>query len=333
MIGRTSFKTNIASKCGELERLPLSTVQINVGKLCNQACLHCHVEAGPKRKEIMTLEVGERIIKLIQNSASIKTVDITGGAPELNANFRAIASTSKALGLQVIDRCNLTVFFEPGQEDLPQFLKDNAIHVIASLPCYSKDNIEKQRGSGVFQKSIDALKLLNELGYGHLDTGLTLDLVYNPLGPTLPQPQEKLQAAYTKELGELFQIKFNNLFTITNLPIGRFLHQLRREERYEEYMDLLALSFNLHAAQKIMCRSLVSVGWTGELYDCDFNQMLEIPLGVKHRTIWEIDSFDQISSGKIAFSDHCYACTAGTGSSCGGSLVAMGSDTAPASVA
>jgi len=268
----------------------------------------------------MPESVASRIIELLKNSLKITTVDITGGAPELNANFRPIAKAARELGLHVIDRCNLTVFFEPDQDDLPQFLRDNSIHVIASLPCYSKENVEKQRGSGVFQKSIDALQHLNELGFGLQGSGLLLDLVYNPLGPSLPPPQAKLAASYKTELRELFQIEFNELYTITNVPISRFLHQLKRENRYEEYMDLLANSFNPHAALGVMCRSLVSIGWTGELFDCDFNQMLELPLAGKRSTIWEIESFDQIANGEIAFADHCYACTAGAGSSCTGAL-------------
>lgn len=320
MTTRTSFRQTIARTCGTLNRTSLTTVQINVGKLCNQACLHCHVEAGPKRTEIMSEDTGRRIIELLRCSPNISTVDITGGAPELNANFRPIATAARELGLQVIDRCNLTVFFEPGQGDLPTYLRDKQIHVIASLPCYSKENVEKQRGSGVFQKSIDALRRLNDLGFGHTDSGLILDLVYNPLGPSLPPSQKELEIAYKQELRELFQIEFNSLFTITNVPISRFLHQLNREERYDEYMDLLAASFNPQAAEGIMCRSLVSIGWTGELFDCDFNQMLELPLGGRRRTIWDVESFDAIGQGTIAFADHCYACTAGAGSSCTGTL-------------
>jgi len=281
----------------------------------------------------MSVEVGERIIELLKNSPNIKLVDITGGAPELNQNFKPITLAARALGFEVIDRCNLTVFFEDGYSDLPEFLRDNSVHVVASLPCYSKENVEKQRGSGVFQKSIDALQRLNSLGFGSPESDLVLDLVYNPLGPPLPPDQRKLEVAYKEELRDLFQIEFNNLFTITNVPISRFLHQLKREERYEEYMDLLAGSFNPHAAERIMCRSLVSIGWTGELFDCDFNQMLEIPLGSKRKTIWDINSFDEVSSGKIAFADHCYACTAGTGSSCGGSLVNIGGDAVEAKAA
>jgi len=321
MSKRASFKETIRSTLGDLERTTLSTVQINLGKLCNQACLHCHVEAGPKRTEIMSKEVAERIIELLNNSPTVKSVDITGGAPELNENFKIIATSARMLGLHVIDRCNLTVFFEPGQEELPKFLRDQSIHIIASLPCYSKDNVEKQRGSGVFQKSIEALQRLNELGYGRPGTGLVLDLVYNPLGPSLPEAQQTLEAAYKHELRELFQIEFDNLFTITNVPISRFLHVLKRENRLEEYMNLLAANFNPYAAQGIMCRSLISIGWKGELYDCDFNQMLELPLGGKRKTIWDLESFDEVASGSIAFADHCYACTAGAGSSCSGTLV------------
>ncbi len=319
-----SFRKTIRKFFGELNRTDLKTVQVNVGKLCNQACLHCHVEAGPKRTEIMQSDVALRICELLKSTNGLETLDITGGAPELNANFRLLALTAKELGLKVIDRCNLTVFFEEGQEDLPQFLKDNNIHVIASLPCYSKDNVEKQRGSGVFQKSIDALKSLNNLGYAKSDSGLILDLVYNPLGASLPPVQEKLEAAYKKELKELFDIEFNNLYTITNVPISRFLHQLEREHKYEEYMNLLAASFNPKAAEGIMCRNLISIGWTGKLYDCDFNQMLEMPLGSGKKTIWDIESFDDITNKRIAFADHCFACTAGSGSSCGGSIIDKG---------
>lgn len=318
MTRRTSFKQTISDTFSDLNRTSLSTVQINVGKLCNQACLHCHVEAGPKRTEIMPESVALRIIELMRASPHVKTIDITGGAPELNEHFRSIAQSARELGKEVIDRCNLTVFFEPNQQDLPEFLKQEKIRVVASLPCYSRDNVEKQRGTGVFQKSIDALVLLNSLGYGKPNSSLILDLVYNPLGATLPPAQKELETAYKHELRELFNIEFNSLFTITNVPISRFLHQLKREKRYEEYMDLLATSFNPHAAENVMCRSLISVSWTGEFFDCDFNQMLELPLGGQRRTIWDLESFDELGSGPIAFADHCYACTAGCGSSCTG---------------
>ncbi len=315
-----SFIETIRDDCGNLERSSLTTLQVNLGKLCNQACLHCHVEAGPTRREIMDRRIGERIIELLRRSTTITTVDITGGAPELNENFRPIAIAARTKGLHIINRCNLTVLFEPGQEDLAEFLKDNSIHVIASLPCYSKENVEQQRGRGVFQKSIDALRILNSLGFGQPDSKLPLDLVYNPLGPSLPPSQVELQVAYKRELHDLFGITFNNLLTITNVPISRFLHQLQRDNKLEEYMQLLISSFNRDAAVGIMCRSLISVAWTGEIYDCDFNQMIELPLSGRRRTIWDIESFEELADGPIAFGDHCFACTAGAGSSCSGAI-------------
>lgn len=315
---RYNFKSVVKKHGLTLDRKQLKTVQINVGKLCNQACLHCHVEAGPKRKEIMKENVALRIIELLKNSSGIETFDITGGAPELCPSFRLLAKSAYDMGLHVIDRCNLTVLYEEGQEDLAQFLKDHSIHVIASLPCYTKDNVEKQRGGGVFKKSIDGLLQLNRLGYGKPDSGLFLDLVYNPLGASLPPAQDKLQADYKKELRELFGIEFNNLFAITNVPIKRFLHQLENEGKYEDYMNLLVSSFNPEAAKGIMCRDLISVGWRGELSDCDFNQMLDIPAARIPRTIWDIESFNELAEDKIAFASHCFACTAGAGSSCQG---------------
>jgi len=315
------FESTVEKHGLDLSRQKLTTVQINVGKLCNQACLHCHVEAGPKRTEIMKEDVALRIIELLRNSSGIETFDITGGAPELCPSFRLLAKTAHEMGLHVIDRCNLTVFYEDGQRDLPQFLHDNSIHIIASLPCYTKDNVEKQRGGGVFKKSIDGLLQLNKLGYGQEGSGLLLDLVYNPLGASLPSAQDKLQADYKRELRELFGIEFNSLFAITNVPIKRFLHQLHNEGRFEEYMNLLVSNFNPDAAKGIMCRDLISVGWQGELSDCDFNQMLDIPAARNPRTIWDIESFNELANDKIAFASHCFACTAGAGSSCQGIVV------------
>lgn len=307
----------------EVTRNPLEILQINVGKLCDLACLHCHVEAGPKRTEIMERKTAERLMNLLKKSSTIQTVDLTGGAPELNPNFRFLVSESRRLDREVIDRCNLTVLFVPGQEETPYFLKEHRVKIVASLPCYSKENVEKQRGRGVFDKSIRALKLLNELGYGKEETGLVLDLVYNPVGPFLTPSQESLEANYKKELSELFGIKFNRLYTITNMPIKRFLRQLEREGKFEEYMNLLVKSFNPQAALGVMCRSLVSVSWDGLIYDCDFNQMLQIPLGGKNRTIWEIESLEELQPEKIQFANHCYGCTAGAGSSCGGALTTV----------
>lgn len=305
----------------DLKRQPTEILQVNVGKLCNQACLHCHVEAGPKRKEIMDQRTVDRVLELLSKTSTVHTVDLTGGAPEMNPCFRDLVSEVRRLGKNVIDRCNLTVFFEKGQEETPWFLKEHAVKIIASLPCYSKENVEKQRGHGVFDKSIQALKLLNQLGYGKSDPGLILDLVYNPLGAFLPPAQEKLEKDYKAELKELFGIEFNRLFTITNMPIKRFLRDLERQGRLQDYMELLANSFNPLAVDSVMCRNLISVSWDGFLFDCDFNQMLEIPINAKRKSLWDISSLDEFAGDSIAVAQHCYACTAGAGSSCGGALV------------
>lgn len=302
-----------------LKRQQTTTLQINVGKLCNQACHHCHVEAGPKRTEIMPKQVADRIMELVADSSKIETVDITGGAPELNENFRRFVSDSRRMDKRVIDRCNLTVFFEDGQQGLPEFLAANGVEVVASLPCYTAENVDKQRGRGVFDKSIRALQMLNELGYGQANSGLLLNLVYNPLGAALPPPQEQLEADYKKQLREHYGIAFDRLFTITNMPIKRFAEQLSREAKWHSYMNLLTNHFNPATIDVLMCRSLVSVGWDGQLYDCDFNQMLELGMpGV--RSIWDIETFDGLYGRAIATGSHCFGCTAGAGSSCGGSL-------------
>lgn len=315
-----SFQETLKRQELEVRRLPLEILQINVGKLCDLACLHCHVEAGPKRTEIMTRETAERIIRLLERSPGIHTVDLTGGAPELNPNFRFLVEESKKSGREVIDRCNLTVFFQKGQEETPYFLKEYRVQIVASLPCYSQENVDQQRGRGVFSKSIRALQLLNELGYGREGTGLLLHLVYNPVDFNLPPMQDRLEADYKEELRKIFGIEFNQLFTITNMPIKRFLHQLKREGKFQEYMELLVTNFNPQAALGVMCRNLISIGWDGKLYDCDFNQMLEIPIGGRSATIWEIESFEELASETISFDNHCYGCTAGAGSSCAGAL-------------
>lgn len=245
---------------------------------------------------------------------------LQGGAPELNPHFRHLVIEARKLQKRIIDRCNLTVLFEPGQEETAYFLKEYGVEIVASLPCYSKETVEKQRGHGVFNKSVEALRLFNKLGFGMERSPLQLNLVYNPSGPFLPPDQQKLQTAYKKELRELFGIEFNHLYTITNMPIRRFFNDLRRSGNLDEYMTLLANSFNPHAANGIMCRSLVSVAWDGGLYDCDFNQMLELPLGAKVKNIWDLKSFSELNQEPITFADHCYACTAGAGSSCGGAL-------------
>jgi len=316
-----TFEDSLRDHQVVIDRKPMEILQINVGKRCNQACNHCHVEAGPKRTEAMDRKAFDRLLELADGCDTLHTVDITGGAPELNPHFRYFVGQARRRGLKVIDRCNLTIFFEPGQEGLPEFLRDNQVEVIASMPCYSKDNVDKQRGRGVFDKSIRGLQLLNGLGYAKEDTGLVLSLVYNPGGAFLPPGQEKLRDDYKRELDELFGIQFNELYTITNMPIKRFYHYLQKNGELETYMDLLINNFNPHAAEGVMCRNMVSVGWDGGLFDCDFNQMLDIGQAWKARSIWDIPSLDSLETQAIALDDHCYGCTAGAGSSCGGSLV------------
>lgn len=317
---RSGFAETLQRHGLHLTRRRLSTLQVNVGKRCNQACHHCHVDAGPKRSEMMNAATADRVLALLSASPGVETVDITGGAPELNPNFRRLVVGSRQLGKQVIDRCNLTVLLEPNQADTAEFLANHGITVVASLPCYSKANVERQRGLGVFDNSIVALQRLNALGYGRDGSGLELHLVYNPVGPQLPPPQAELEAAYKRELAEHFGIVFNGLYTITNMPISRFLHQLLREGEYHDYVERLANAFNPAAAEGVMCRDLVSVGWDGRLYDCDFNQMLELDLAGRPRTIWDIQDLTEIEHQPIAIADHCYGCTAGAGSSCTGSL-------------
>lgn len=304
-----------------LDRRPLEILQVNLGKLCNQACHHCHVEAGPKRTEIMTLATMERLLALLEATPSIHTVDITGGAPELNPHFRTFVTRIRALGRNVMDRCNLTVLFEPGQQDTAAFLAEHQVQVVASLPCYAKKNVENQRGRGVFDKSILALQNLNALGYGRERSGLELSLVYNPSGAFLPPPQAKLQQDYRRELKTLFDIEFNQLFTITNMPIKRFGDYLKRHHQWDDYMELLIDHFNPAAVEGVMCRNLISIGWDGGLYDCDFNQMLEMPVAFQPSTIFDIPSFAVLAQRPIALAEHCFGCTAGAGSSCGGALV------------
>ncbi|MBU6415629.1 MAG: arsenosugar biosynthesis radical SAM protein ArsS [Xanthomonadaceae bacterium] len=315
-----SFRQTLRVHGLSLPRTRLEILQVNVGKLCDLACEHCHVEAGPKRTEIMQGETVARILELLDDAPGVHTVDLTGGAPELNPHFRMLVRGARNLGKTVIDRCNLTVLFRPGQEDTAEFLAEQGVNVVASLPCYTQDRVEKQRGLHVFEPSIKALQKLNSLGYGLPDSGLELDLVYNPLGPSLPPPQAQLETDYRRELRLHFGIVFNHLFTITNMPIKRFLHLLDREGRTEQYMQTLLDAFNPQAAMHVMCRTLLSVSWDGQLYDCDFNQALELPLGGRRRTLWDIENLAEVERGPIAFADHCFGCTAGAGSSCGGAL-------------
>lgn len=305
---------------GPLLRADTATLQINVGKLCNQACLHCHVEAGPHRTEIMTQPVVDRLLQLLAASPGITSVDITGGAPELNPNFRRLVTRSREMGRDVIDRCNLTVLFEPGMETLPDFLASQQVEIIASLPCYTEQNVDAQRGRGAFDKSIRALKLLNQIGYGMPGSPLQLNLVYNPLGPSLPPDQIGLEADYKLRLRTGFSIEFHRLYTLANMPIRRFDEVLRRNGQRAGYLQLLHDRFNPATVSGLMCRALISVGWNGALYDCDFNQMLEIGMGERALTVWDFDSFNHLAGQPIATAAHCFGCTAGAGSGCGGAL-------------
>lgn len=302
-----------------------STLQINLGKLCNLACQHCHVDAGPKRTEIMQWETISRILTLLKNSPSIQCIDLTGGAPELNPYFTRFIEALRSSDFpryQIIDRCNLSVLFEPGQESTAEFLAKHHVDVVASLPCYSEKNVDTQRGKGSFNKSIRALKQLNQLGYGlpHNNNGLILNLVYNPIGDQLPPPQSQLEKEYKQKLQQDFGIHFNQLFTITNIAIKRFAQQLRHENVLDSYQQKLRDNFNPIAAEQLMCRELISISWDGQLFDCDFNQMLDMPAANQSRTLFDIDNFEQLTQQNIASGEHCYACTAGSGSSCSGSL-------------
>jgi len=302
-----------------LRRASLRVLQVNVGKLCNQACSHCHVDAGPKRTEVMTRETAAEVVAAMRHLHP-ETVDITGGAPELNPHFRYLVTEARALGCRVMDRCNLTILSVPGQEDLAEFLAAHQVQVAASLPCYMEENVDLQRGRGVFVDSIRGLRLLNELGYGCEGSGLTLDLVYNPVGAHLPPPQAGLEADYKRELLARYGVRFNRLYTLANMPISRFARSLRREGRYEEYLELLARAFNPATVEGLMCRDTVSVGWDGRLYDCDFNQMLDLPLAGPFRHVRDLARAG-LEGTAVTLGDHCFGCTAGAGSSCGGALV------------
>ena len=297
----------------------IEVLQINVGKLCNQRCAHCHVDAGPDRKETMTRETAELCIRALAQS-DIPTLDITGGAPELNPNFRWMVEQARALGRHVMDRCNLTVLLLPSQADLAGFLADHNVEIIASLPYYLAAQTDAQRGEGIFDKSITALRKLNDLGYGVEGSGRLLHLVYNPVGAFLPPQQESAEKQFKRELQRRHGVVFNRLYTITNMPISRFLEFLISTGNYERYMERLASAFNPGAAAEVMCRTTLSVGWDGALYDCDFNQMLELPVnGASPRHIRDFDA-TLLKRRRIVTRNHCYGCTAGAGSSCGGSI-------------
>jgi len=299
----------------------LEILQINVGYMCNQVCSHCHVDAGPDRKEIMTRETMEQILDVLKNT-TVNTLDLTGGAPEMNPHFRWFVEEASKIGVEdFIVRSNLTIILANKKfHDLPEFFKKHNVHVVSSLPFYSKERTDKQRGDGVFDKSIKALQMLNDLGYGKEGSGLKLDLVYNPAGAFLPGDQKGLEDQFKKRLFEDFGIEFNGLFTITNLPISRFLEYLIVSENYEDYMEALIDAYNPAAVQNVMCRNTLSVSWDGYLYDCDFNQMLEMKVNGDAQHISDFD-MDELAKRNIKISQHCYGCTAGAGSSCQGSLV------------
>jgi len=300
----------------------ITVFQINVGKLCNQTCRHCHVDAGPDRQEIMTRETAELCIKALAET-DIPTVDITGGAPELNPNFRWLVEQSRALGRHVMDRCNLSVLLLPSQAALAEFLAHHRVEVVASLPYFRSSQTDAQRGDGVFEKSIGALQLLNKLGYGVEGSGLILNLVQNPVGAFLPPKQEAIEAQFRKELARQHGVVFNHLYTITNMPISRFLEFLVESGNYEGYMERLANAFNPAAAAGVMCRYTISIGWDGALYDCDFNQMLDLPVrqgAPRHLRDVNLAQLAQLHTRQIVTGNHCYGCTAGAGSSCGGTV-------------
>ncbi len=304
-----------------LARRRLETLQVNLGYVCNQSCVHCHVNAGPTRTESMSRENVDHVLDYLAASRA-RVLDLTGGAPELNPHFRHLVAEASATGIEVIDRCNLTVLFEPGQEGLAPFLADHRVRIVASLPCYTADLVDRQRGKGVHEASIRAIRLLNGLGYGAEGSGLVLDLVYNPQGPVLPPPQQKLEADYRQVLGERFGVTFNRLFTMANMPIQRFGSTLVSKGQFRDYMQLLRGAHREENLGEVMCRSLVSVDWQGYLYDCDFNQMLGLPLAVRGRPRLHLrDALARDLEGNaITVGDHCYGCTAGQGSGCGGAL-------------
>lgn len=316
------FSDRIRESGGPLRKHAVEVLQVNMGKYCNQACIHCHVEAGPGRKEMMTRDTVDQVLKFL-SASEIPTVDITGGAPELNPNFDYLVESALRFGRHVMDRCNLTVVFEPGKDYLPEFFRENKVELVCSLPCYTEANVDQQRGEGTFDLSIRALQRFNALGYGDSGSGLVLNLVYNPLGAYLPPPQERLEQDYKRILKQQYGIVFNRLYCLANMPITRFEKYLRVRGEYERYVELLESAFNPATLENVMCRELLSVGWDGFVYDCDFNQMLDLPLGGgngRRAHISEVTP-DALIEGVIGTGDHCYGCTAGAGSSCGGALV------------
>jgi len=304
-----------------LRRAALETLQVNLGYRCNQSCLHCHVNAGPTRREEMSRATADEVIAFLGRSG-VARLDLTGGAPELNANFRRLVEAARKLGVQVIDRCNLTVLSEPGMEDLAEFLALHRVEIVASLPCYLEENVSAQRGKGVYESSLAALQKLNALGYGQPPSGLQLNLMYNPVGPVLPPAQAQLEADYKRELARRAGVVFNHLYVLANMPIQRFGSTLLSKGQFHDYLRLLKSAHQDGNLDTVMCRSLISVDWQGLVYDCDFNQMLGLPLGAPGAAAVHIRDLQpgQLQAGAIAVADHCYGCTAGQGSSCGGAL-------------
>ena len=304
-----------------IRRRQTETLQVNLGYKCNQSCVHCHVNAGPNRTELMARETIFEVIAFLK-AGGIRTLDITGGAPELNPHFRMLVKAARDIGVHVIDRCNLTILHEPGHGDLAQFLANHKTEIVASLPCYLEDNVDRQRGKGVFDASIRALQMLNRHGYGQPGSPLRLNLVYNPQGAVLPPPQDALEADYKRRLSGQYDIAFNQLYVLTNMPIQRFGSMLISKGHFEHYMDLLKNAYQPDNLETVMCRNQISVDWQGHVHDCDFNQMLDLPLSWKGRSrphLRELIGAD-LSGNPIAVRDHCYGCTAGQGSSCGGAL-------------
>jgi radical SAM/Cys-rich protein len=313
-----SFESALASsEQWPLEAAGIEVLQVNVGKLCNQTCRHCHVDAGPDRREVMSRETMQSCLDVL---AAIPTLDITGGAPEMNPHFRWLVEQAAAMGRHVIDRCNLTILLAPHFDDLPRFLANHRVEVVASLPCYLPENTDRQRGEGVFAKSVEALRRLNAEGYGQAGSGLTLTLVYNPVGPALPPPQAGLEEAYRRELRTRYGVEFTRLFTITNMPISRFLDDLLESGRYESYMRKLIDTYNPAATAGVMCRTTLSVGWDGALYDCDFNQMLGLELAAGLPRHIRDFSTATLARRRIVTGRHCFGCTAGAGSGCQGAI-------------
>ncbi len=304
----------------KLSRSKLEVIQLNLGYLCNLSCLHCHVNAGPKRTELMSKETIDQVLELAKKSA-VKTLDLTGGAPEMNPHFKYLVEKATELNITVIDRCNLVILEEEGYEDLAEFLAKHKVTVVASLPCYLEENVDKQRGDGVFKKSLAALKHLNDLGYGRQNSDLVLDLVFNPQGPTLPPAQQSLEHSYKVHLQQHYDIVFNHLYTITNMPIKRFGSTLISKGNFDEYMQLLVDNYNPDILDQVMCLNTISIDWQGYVYDCDFNQMLELSLADHPSKVHIRDLImEQLNGEHIATRQHCYGCTAGQGSSCGGAL-------------